>query len=319
MSDEENDKNLINFDTENSIQHKNVISSSDNESTSTHSRELYSIGNHDGFLNSNDKDKTFSPNSSISNSSKSSTVSNNESKSISDSSDSTSDHEISKTFSDISSDSSSNINDNSLTPTSPSSTKKEDISKQFQKPLEVNTSSSSDSDTSDSMTDVSPLISPENSPNLNSGPSLKSRFCANKPKSTPYQHITKLNVVFKDSESESALEDKLLPDKKQNKLVSSSHKKQNVVQWSSESDDEDFISSVNIEQYLHEKASKNAAPSHRSRHENAAFYHRQRLLDSAATGSKDISSLLETVLEFEKQNKQKKVNCFFFFFFLGFN
>ena len=143
------------------------------------------------------------------------------------------------------------------------------------------------SDSSDSMTDVSPLTSPEKSPDLKRSYKLRHSSSRNHYDDLPARHVTKLNVVFKKHGKYMNHEDHA------NDAVQYSS-----MQWSSDSDDNaiNFNSSYSRQRHNH-------------RQEAASISHRQRLLDSAARGSMDVSSLLETVLEFEKQNYRRKVCC----------
>ena len=148
------------------------------------------------------------------------------------------------------------------------------------------------------MTDVSPLTSPDKSPNMHSHVKSKPSEI---PEDVPVRHITKLNVVFKnDIDGNSKT--------KQKKKLNRNHVDYHSLQWSSsESDDMDQYQYTNGQDYAKSRPTSNQGQARSIRGDSAAYRHRQRLLDSAARGSMDVSSLLETVLEFEKQNYQRKV------------
>ena len=154
---------------------------------------------------------------------------------------------------------------------------------------------------SDSMTDVSPLTSPEKSPNVHHRSRPKRDQIPDELNDVPVRHITKLNVVFKNDIDE--------PDKTDKKKMSN-HKRLDYhsIQWSSSDSEDDANPHSNGQDYSKARAHNKRTQS--LREDSAAYHHRQRLLDSAARGSMDISSLLETVLEFEKQNYQRKVSFF---------
>nr|CAB3258797.1 UPF0501 protein KIAA1430 [Phallusia mammillata] len=151
---------------------------------------------------------------------------------------------------------------------------------------------SSDSD----VTDVSPLTSPPNSPVFHhrNEPAFPKK---NKPPAN-MRHITKLNVVFRDSSSGDGLNEPHqrhssraeTADTQQQRRVHDDH-------WSSSSDENER------EQYDKKKSTKKDL---KMRRDMAVRNHRKRLLDSSARESMEICNLLETVLEFEKKKQDAK-------------
>jgi len=148
------------------------------------------------------------------------------------------------------------------------------------------------------MTDVSPLTSPDKSPSLRPNVKPSNEISDN----APVRHITKLNVVFKNDVD-------LATKTKQKKKSKRNHVDYHSIQWSSsDSDDNTNPYTYGQDNMKSRSIDSNTTSQARSvREDSAAFRHRQRLLDSAARGSMDVSSLLETVLEFEKKNYQRKV------------
>ncbi|CAK8697531.1 uncharacterized protein LOC143456241 [Clavelina lepadiformis] len=168
---------------------------------------------------------------------------------------------------------------------------------------------------SDSVTDVSPLTSPDGSPQIrrrgaNENPSNETfhNTSSNEAQNSQVRHITKLNVTFKNSSSMEKMDKSRHNSsiKKNSQRTSSLRKKSPRVRspkWKKEylsDSDDDF--GEHHHQSGHEKQGL-----FKTRQQSAMTDHRRRLLDSAARGSMDISSLLETVLEFEQKNYNRQV------------
>jgi len=165
-----------------------------------------------------------------------------------------------------------------------------------------------DDEGSDSVTDVSPLSSPGGSPipprqdaKLN-GIDAQATNASDAP--VNYRHITKLNVVFKDSSQTN------VDAKKQNGLQFNDIHDVSGIQrqrqyhddhWSSSSDENDPVFPERRKQQRKGK----------TRHDISVRNHCKRLLDSSARESMEICRLLETVLELEKQKQTRKVRLIF--------
>nr|XP_002129621.1 cilia- and flagella-associated protein 97 [Ciona intestinalis] len=158
-----------------------------------------------------------------------------------------------------------------------------------------------DDDSSDSVTDVSPLSSPDMSPNMNrrkikAGKHHKGGQTASK--HIDYinvQHVPKLNVSFKTPESNQSYHDRHVPIiKERNKSNNKYHEKLSSYA--------DYLSSSDEE--THHRFDGRRKPD--ARQNRALENHRQRLLSSTAMESKDISHLLETVLGFEQKAQENR-------------
>ena len=272
-------------------------SSSDSESISTHPSDLH--GTHDTLSESEHKSDKFSSSVSgqYSRTATSSSISDTDSE-LTDNG--TSEDELFSSSKRLKVEDSNSSSSDTMTSSESNATSKHSESRQNHE-ISQKKEILKPKESSDSMTDVSPLTSPDKSPDMVQQRKPKLRDYADDLPDVPVRHITKLNVVFKN--------DPVKPNEvKQTKSRQKSNHGQfdyQSVQWSSsESDEElnDYNRNCNSSHGAHKKRQ-----SRKTRQDNAAFNHRQRLLDSAARGSMDVSSLLETVLEFEKSNYERKV------------